>query len=118
MEKKITCTVCPRGCTILAIREGEELKLTGAACPRGEAYAREEFTDPKRMFTSTVRVAEGLSEITLLPVKSAGPVPKRILFDLAELCREVVVTEKIKRGDVVVRNALGCGVDLVAGANL
>ena len=118
MEKKIICTVCPRGCTILAIREGEKLTLTGAACPRGERYAREEFTDPKRMFTSTVRVAEGLSDITLLPVKTAGPVPKRILLDLAALCRDVVVETRCKRGDVVVPNALGSGVDLIAGTSL
>ena len=118
MERKLICIICPRGCALTVKEENFQLSVDGYGCTRGKEYAINECTNPVRTVTSTVRVAEGISEITLLPVKSAGPVPKRILFDLAALCRDVVVETRCKRGDVIVPNALGSGVDLVAGTSL
>ena len=33
--KKLVCIVCPRGCR-LTVEEGEEIRVSGNACPRGE----------------------------------------------------------------------------------
>ena len=49
------------------------LSVRGAACKRGEEYARCEVTAPVRMVTSTVSIEGGQD---LLPVRSAEPIPK------------------------------------------
>ena len=33
--KKLVCIVCPRGCR-LTVEEGEEIRVSGNACPRGD----------------------------------------------------------------------------------
>ena len=35
MEKKITCIICPRGCPMTAVIEGDTVKVTGHSCPKG-----------------------------------------------------------------------------------
>ena len=120
METKfITCTVCPRGCGITAVKDGDQITVTGASCDRGRAYAKEEMTCPKRMLTSTCLVAPGVSDkMTLLPVRSAAPVPKALLFDIMDAINDVVVEEKLSIGDVVIPNVLDTGVDIIAAAEL
>ena len=36
MKRMITCIVCPMGCTMAVEMNGEEITVTGNACPRGE----------------------------------------------------------------------------------
>ena len=68
--KKLTCIVCPLGCEITAHMDGHKIaELSGQGCKRGEAYARTELLDPRRMLTTTMRVAGG----GLVPVKSVKP---------------------------------------------
>ena len=46
MLKEFTCIICPNGCEIEAeIADGKILSLEGAACPKGEAYVRQELTE-------------------------------------------------------------------------
>ena len=75
MKKEIICTVCPRGCHILVEGEGETVvSVSGYGCKNGLRYASAEFAHPMRVLTSSVRIAG--RDDTLLPVRSAGPVPK------------------------------------------
>lgn len=116
---KVTCTVCPRGCTITVTRDGETITAEGAGCNRGRAYAREEMICPRRMITTTCKVAPGVSgSMALLPVRSASPVPKALLFAIMEACAGVTVEHKLSIGDVVIPDVLGCGVDIIAAASL
>lgn len=47
----------------LTVTMGEnEIKVEGNTCPRGEAYAKKEVTNPTRIVTSTVRVEGGTIE--------------------------------------------------------
>lgn len=117
--KHITCTVCPRGCAITATKDGDIITVEGASCDRGRAYAKEEMICPKRMLTTTCKVSPALSEkMKLLPVRSAAPVPKELLFDIMEVCREVTVEKKVSIGDTVIPNVLDTGVDIIAAAAL
>ena len=117
MEKLIICTVCPQGCRITVTGEGENItSVTGFTCPRGEAYARQEFVCPLRILTGSV-LAENATE-PLLPVRSAGRIPRdRIPECMCEL-RKIRVKAPAKVHDVVVKNILGTGVDIVACAEL
>ena len=52
--RKMICITCPRGCHLTV--DEETLAVQGNRCPKGEEYARNEVTDPRRVLTSTVRL--------------------------------------------------------------
>lgn len=116
MTKTMTCIVCPMGCQIdIELDEGKNiLSIKGNTCKRGEAYVREEMSDPKRTLTSTVRIT-GAKYDVYLPVKTDGGIPKSKLFAAMEELSKITVKVPVKRGDVIVDDLLGTGVALVAG---
>ena len=109
--KKITCIVCPLGCEITARMDGDNIaELSGQGCKRGEAYARAELADPRRMLTTTMRVkGDGL-----VAVKSAQALPKGALMACMEVIKKRIVTAPINIGDVLIEDICGTGVDIIA----
>ena len=69
MEKReLICIGCPMGCPLTVEMNGTEVvSVTGNTCPRGDAYARKEVTNPTRIVTSTVKVEDG--KVDLVSVK-------------------------------------------------
>jgi CxxC motif-containing protein len=114
LEKiELTCIGCPLGCPITVTLEQKEVTaVTGNTCPRGDAYARKEVTNPTRIVTSTVRVAGGTS--VMVSCKTKEDVPKGKIFDVIEALRDVSVPAPIQIGDILVRDVAGTGVDVVA----
>lgn len=113
MEKKVICTICPTGCIITV--NGDEKSISsieGYTCPRGKAYAEAEFLAPVRTLTSTVKV-EGGSSI-LVAVRSKTPMPKDKVLDAMKEIHALTVKAPVHRGDVLIANVLGTGVDIVA----
>ena len=75
MEKReLTCIVCPVGCRVTVEIEGEEMRVSGNRCKRGEAYCRQEVSCPVRTVTSLVAVSG--SEHPLCPVKTSRAIPR------------------------------------------
>lgn len=117
MEQKITCINCPVGCrmTVSLSDDGEFLSVTGNTCPRGAKYAQQECTLPERMITAVIPVA---GSETPLSVKTASPVPKKLIsFIMDELAR-VQVSLPVTIGQVVLPDVLNTGVDIVATRSL
>lgn len=113
MKKSLICVSCPLGCPIeVEIENGEVIAVTGNTCKRGDAYARAEITNPVRSLTTSVKVENGIHPV--VPVKSAGPVPKDKMFECMNVINSVTVKAPVKIGDVVIENILGLGVDIVA----
>jgi CxxC motif-containing protein len=111
------CINCPLGCTVeLTEEDGEILEIAGAECKVGEKYAAEEFRDPRRKVSTTVRVAGG--SLPLLPVVSVAPIPKRMVREAVKVLAEVVVDAPVADGQVVYRDILGTGVDVVSSRKL
>lgn len=120
MAEKITkmiCVICPVGCSLQVTHEGDMVtEVEGNACKRGVEYARTELTDPRRMVATTVKVHGGRHP--LVPVYTAAPFPKPLIFDLLSALRRVELQAPVKVNQVVVRNALGTGVNVVASRDL
>ncbi len=113
MKKEIICTVCPRGCHILAEGNGETVtRLEGWGCKRGQEYAASEYAHPVRILTTTVKV--GGTDSELLPVRSSAPVPREKLFDCMAVIRAVQVQSPVAQYAVIVPDICGTGVDIVA----
>lgn len=77
--RELTCIGCPLGCQLTVTMGNDEIKVEGNTCPRGEAYAKKEVTNPTRIVTSTVRVEGGTIERAA--VKTASDIPKGKIFD-------------------------------------
>jgi CxxC motif-containing protein len=114
---KIICITCPMGCTLEVAHDGKTItKLQGEACKRGKEYAQSELTDPRRMVTTTVKVRGGMHP--LVPVYTAAPFPKPLIFDLLNALRRVELESPVQRDQVVVKNALDTGIDVLASRDL
>ena len=118
METKVmNCIMCPMGCEMTVTMEhGKFISVTGNTCPRGAKYAEQEVTDPKRMLTTTVRVHGGL--LPLLPVVSADVLANGRVKDCVDCLRRVEVQAPVQAGDVVVKDILGLGVDILASRDM
>ena len=115
--RELICIGCPLGCPLTVTVENNEVtSVTGNTCPRGDAYARKEVTNPTRIVTSTVRVSGGVSP--MVSCKTASDIPKEKIFAGTESLKEVCVKAPVAIGDVVLANAAGTGVDVVATKNI
>lgn len=117
MEKRdLICIGCPMGCPLTVEMEGEEVvSVSGNTCPRGDAYARKEVTNPTRIVTSTVRVEGGTAD--MISVKTQEDIPKDKIFDCIRALKGITVQAPVRIGDVILKNAAGTGVDIVATKN-
>lgn len=114
--KELVCIGCPRGCQLQIESNGDGFTVTGNTCKRGEAFAISEMTEPKRTICSVVKTA--FPEAPVLPVRVSADIPKERIFDVMAQLRTVTVTERIGRGDVVIPDVLGLGVDVIATSNI
>ena len=108
MKRELTCIICPRGCALLVDTDASPVTVTGNACPKGEAYGREECTHPTRTVTAVVRVAN--REDTMLSVKTAAPVPKERMLDCMEQLKTVTVNAPVYIGDTVLTDIFGTNI--------
>ena len=81
-------------------------------CKRGEDYVRNEITYPLRMVTSIVPVEGG--EFATVPVKTKSDIPKEKIFDVMRELTHVRVKAPVNMGDVVLKDAAGTGIDIIA----
>lgn len=110
MKKELICISCPMGCRLKV--DAEKKEVTGNACPRGKEYGINEVLHPVRVITSVVKIINGT--LPVLPVKTNGAIPKQLNFACMEEINKVTVAAPVKRGDVIIKNVLETGVDVVA----
>ncbi len=117
----LTCIICPIGCLMeVSIQNVGKSKsvvsVKDNTCPRGEDYAKKELINPTRTLTTTIAVAQG--ESPLVPVKTDGEVSREKLLSCMEIIRRQCVVAPVKRGDVLIRDILGSGVNIIACADV
>jgi len=114
--EKIICITCPKGCTLEVTREGDTIVDIKPGCKRGHEYAHNEMVDPRRMVASTVMVDGGLHP--LLPVYTSAAFPKPRIPELLVELRKLRVNAPIKMEEVVLENALGTGINILASRDV
>lgn len=117
MEQTITCINCPVGCrmTVTLSDQGEFVSVTGNTCPRGAKYAQQECTLPERMITAVIPVS-GCE--TPLSVKTASPVPKKMIFAIMDELAGIRISAPVAIGQVVLPDVLNTGIDIIATRSL
>ena len=112
MDREFVCIVCPNGCTLRTAEKDGEITVTGNICPKGEEYAKTELNNPTRTLTSTV--ATSFSKQPVLPVRTSTAIPKGEIKNAMAAINKLVVTTKLKCGDILVKDFIATGVDLIA----
>ncbi len=118
MEKReLTCIGCPMGCALtVEMDQGAVVNVSGYTCNRGKIYAEKEVTNPTRIVTSSVKVI-GSNKEQMVSVKTASDIPKTEIFAVCRALKGVTVKAPVKIGDVILKNAAGTGVDIIATKN-
>lgn len=114
-SSQLICIGCPVGCLISVKRkENGELEITGNTCKKGEEYARNEMTAPKRTITSILRLLDG----RVVSVKTKEEVPKEKISDCMREIRKAVVKAPVHVGDVLMKNVAETGISIIATMNI
>ena len=109
--KKMICLGCPNGCHLtVACDDNNALTIEGAKCERGEAYAQEEYFEPKRVVTAVVRTTS--VETPYIPVKSTKPVLIALIPDLLATIYSLEISPPKKCGDLILEDFQNTGVDI------
>ena len=108
-----TCVCCPLGCEIEVAfdEEGRVAEIAGNTCARGAEYAAKEAVRPERTVTVVVPVGGCLEPAS---AKTARPVPKDRVRDVLAAAAALRVDGPVDAGDVLVDDAGGTGVPLIA----
>ena len=111
------CIGCPLGCRLEVEDDGNKIvEVRGQSCKRGKDFAEQEHTDPRRMVTTTVRIEGGVWP--KLPVKTRAPIPKGKVVELCRELHKLQLQSPVKMGDVILADALGVGVDVIASRDM
>lgn len=117
--KDMICIVCPLGCKLkVSERDTSQGKyaVEGNKCFRGENYGIMEMTNPTRVLTTTVIISSASTK--RLPVRTSGAIPKKLIKQAMELINKVEVKAPIKSGQIIIKNILGTGENIIASRSM
>ena len=97
--------------TVTVSDDGGFLSVSGNTCPRGAAYAKQEFIKPMRMITAVIPVS---GSDTPLSVKTSAPVPKELIGSIMRELAEVSVRAPVSIGTVIIPDVLQTGANIIA----
>ena len=103
------CIMCPMGCPLTIEEVNGEVVVSGNTCKRGAMYGKEEYTHPKRCVTTLVEMKSG----GVASCKTSATIPKERIFDVVKFVGTIKVDDDVKIGDVVAKDVLGTGADVV-----
>jgi CxxC motif-containing protein len=116
-KKQLTCIGCPMSCPLeLTIVNGEISEITGYSCKKGEEYARQEYTAPVRMVSTTIACASGLWP--RLPVKTVEGVPKGQVMAVVQELHALEIAAPVQVGQVILDDVAATGIAVVSTRSL
>lgn len=110
--RELVCIVCPNGCKLTI---DDDLNVTGNLCNRGKDFAINEIKDPKRTVTSTCKTV--FKDVPVIAVKTDGEVKKDLVKNVIEEINKITIDSRMKIGDVVIKDVLHSGVDIIISSN-
>lgn len=117
--KDMVCIVCPLGCKLKVIKDDTTdtgYVVEGNKCFRGADYGVKELTNPTRVLTTTVVISD--APLKRLPVRTSGAIPKHLIQQAMKQINKVEVKAPIKVEQVIIKNILDTGVDVVASRSM
>lgn len=116
--RELICVNCPKGCriTVTLDDDGAVSKVTGFSCINGKNYAEQECTRPMRILTTTVKINNALYRV--IPVITSKDIPLDMMKEAMEEIRKIEVEAPVSVNQVIVKDFLGTGADLIASRSM
>lgn len=113
--KELVCITCPNSCHMTVELKNGEWVVSGNRCVRGQKFAEDEMTCPKRTFSTTVKTI--WEAVPVLPVRVSEEIPKEKIVEVMKLLNHMTVRHCIGRGEVLVERVLGLDADVIVTSN-
>lgn len=102
---------------VLDINEEENnIEIKGNKCSEGIEYAHTKMKNKRGIFTTLVRIKGSCYNV--VPVKSSNPLDKELWVECSKALSRIYVGAPIKIGDIICKNILNTGVDIVCTKNI
>lgn len=111
MVKEILCIKCDKECIISVDKNDEVLDIGDYGCEMGKDFAKNEFESGMAILTTLVRIKG--ANVKVVPVKTTKQISKGIWLECSKALSRIYVGAPINIGDVVCKNILNTGVDIV-----
>lgn len=92
------------------------LQVIDNDCEKGLEYAKAELEENKRIFTTLVRIKG--ANCNVVSVKSSKPIEKSLWIECSRALSRLYAGAPIKIGDIICKNILNTGVDIICTKNL
>ncbi len=110
---RLTCVLCPVGCELEVERDAAGgLGVRGNQCEKGIPFAEEEVLHPQRNLATSVPIRGTATK--MVSVRLSGPVLREMLFPILAEIAKLRPEAPVRRGQVLIANVLGAGVDVIA----
>ncbi len=110
---RLTCVLCPVGCELEVARDPSGgLEVQGNQCDKGVPFALEEILRPKRNLATSVPIKG--TAATMVSVRLSGPVARDMIFPILAEITKLRPEAPVRRGQVLIADVLGTGVDVIA----
>lgn len=116
MVKQAICNRCLKKCILEIEKQDTLLEVSGNQCDEGIKYAEEEIKNNSGILTTLVRIKGASSNV--VPVKSSKPIEKQLWVDCSKALSRIYVGAPVKIGDIVCKNILNTGVDIICSKNV
>lgn len=109
---EIQCKVCNVNCNLNIYKENNDYIVKGNRCPRGLEFGIKEVMEPSRVLTGRVLLKNG--SMSRLPVKTSDIIPSDLVNKVMEIIKSTEVSAPVNKGDVIIKNILNTGIDVIA----
>jgi CxxC motif-containing protein len=117
MVGQVVCNLCDKRCVINIHKEENNYLCEGNLCDKGMTYGNEYMRSSSKIFTSVVRVKDPTS-CNVVPVKSSKPIDISLWMECSKALGRIYVGLPIKIGDVICKNIVNSGVDIICTKNV
>lgn len=116
MIKEVICDRCNKMCVLSIDKYEDTIEVSGNQCDEGINCAKVEINNNKSLFTTLVRIKG--AKYNVVSVKSSKPLDKKIWIECSKALGRLYVGAPIKIGDIICKNILNTGADIVCTKNV
>ncbi|MBE6365992.1 MAG: DUF1667 domain-containing protein [Lentisphaerae bacterium] len=113
---ELICISCPQGCHLTAVEANGSVTVSGNRCPRGEVYAKQELTDPRRMVTAVM--PSDNKKHPFIAVRTTAPYPKAKIPALLNRLYAMTIKTPVKNGDIIIADIDNSGIGVIVTENI
>ena len=111
LGKQIVCNKCEEYCVIDIKTDDEVAEIIGNKCNEGIEFADHYLENSTDILTTLVRIKGGY--VKVVSVKSDKPIDTKLFLKCSRALSRINVGAPIKIGDIVCKNILNLGVDII-----